>query len=451
MIGNDLETDPLIMKSPLQPLSRRHFLKTSGAFAAFTILSSRSWANSPNGRLQVAQVGVGGRGAIDLKSIVRLDNVDVVALCDVDSLALDEAAILCPKATRFSDYRKMLEAMDSRIDAVMIATPDHMHAPVSTAAMELGKHVYCEKPLAHNVHENRELRLLSEKNQLVTQLGIQNSAGLGYRMTSEYIRGGLIGKVSEVHVWSNKEWGRDEPTMSLSSDPVPGTLEWDLWQGIAPEHVYKDDFYHPGNWRKLIDFGTGTLGDMGVHIFDTPYRVLELTAPNWVRTTCRQPNGFSHPSKNMVEYEFPSTSRTTEKLKWRWYDGQYAPLDGIKGIELPEGRKLPEQGCVLVGEKGSLLVEHKSGPQTLPAELIRSVPRPKLKPIDHHGQWANACLGDGKTGSPFSYGGPLCEALQLGVVAARFPGKKLKWNAEAMQVTNIKAANRYLARTYRAF
>ena len=172
------------MKSPLHHFSRRHFLKTSGAFAAFSILSSRSWANSPNGRLQVAQVGVGGRGSVNLKSIVRLENVDVVGLCDVDSVALNEAAILCPKAIRFRDYRKMLEAMDSRIDAVLVSTPDHMHAPVSTAAMELGKHVYCEKPLAHNVHENRELRLLAEKKQLVTQLGIQNSAGLGSRMPS---------------------------------------------------------------------------------------------------------------------------------------------------------------------------------------------------------------------------------------------------------------------------
>lgn len=439
------------MKSLHQPFSRRHFLKASGAFAAFSILSSRSWANSPNGRLQVAQVGVGGRGQVDLKSIVRLDNVDVVALCDVDSEALSQAATLCPKASQFRDYRKLLESMGSRIDAVLVATPDHMHAPVSMAAMELGKHVYCEKPLAHNVHENRDLRLMAEGKQLVTQLGIQNSAGIGYRMTSEYIRSGLIGKVSEVHVWSNKQWGRDEPSMASHSDLVPDKLKWDLWLGVAPEHVYKDDYYHPGNWRKLIDFGTGTLGDMGVHIFDTPYRVLELTAPNWVRTECRPPNGFSHPSKNMVEYEFPATARTTAKLKWRWYDGEYAPLDGIPGVKLPEGRTLPEQGCVMIGENGSLLVEHKSGPQTLPPELIRSVPRPEIEAIDHHGQWVNACLGDGQTSSPFTYGGPLCEALQLGVVANRFPGKKLKWDAKTMQVTNLAAANRYLSRVYREF
>lgn len=438
------------MKIPHTPLSRRGFLKSAGAIAAFSILSGEVWANSPNGRLQVAQVGVGGRGAINLKSIVRLSNVDVVAICDVDINALLEAREIAPKAREFSDYRTLLEAMDNQIDAVLVSTPDHMHATISTAAMEMGKPVYCEKPLAHNVQENRELRLLAERKGLVTQLGIQNSAGIGYRMTSHYIREGLIGKVSEVHVWSNKEWGRDEPSMPQGSDPVPANLDWDLWLGVAPEHAYKNDFYHPGNWRKLIDFGTGTLGDMGVHIFDTPYRVLELTAPKWVRSTCRAPNGFSHPSKNIVEYAFPSTPRTAKELKWKWYDGKNAP-NSLPGLSLSDGRSLPEQGCVLVGEKGSLLVEHKSGPQTFPADLIKSIPRPKLKPRDHHAEWVNACLGEGETGSPFSYGGPLCEALQLGVVANRFPGKKLKWDPVAMRVTNEKRANAYLSREYREF
>ncbi|MEM9081901.1 MAG: gfo/Idh/MocA family oxidoreductase, partial [Verrucomicrobiota bacterium] len=177
---------------------------------------------------------------------------------------------------------------------------------------------------------------------------------------------------------------------------------------------------------------------------------LELSAPNWVRTTCRQPNGFSHPSKNIVEYAFPSTKYTTQQLLWKWYDGQYAPQD-LPGVTLPEGRKLPEQGALVIGENGSLLVEHKSGPQTLPPELIRSVPRPKIKPYDHHEEWVKACLGQGQTGSPFSYGGPICEALQLGVVANRFPGKKLRWNPEKMQITNLKKANQYLSRHYRNF
>ncbi|GAB5561372.1 MAG: hypothetical protein SynsKO_30190 [Synoicihabitans sp.] len=326
-----------------------------------------------------------------------------------------------------------------------------MHAPITMAAMQLGKHVYCEKPLAHNVVENRELRQMAETSGLVTQLGIQNAAGIGYRMTHEYVRSGLIGKISEVHVWSAKEWGINAPALSAGGDPVPDHLDWNLWLGVAPRHDYRDDYYHPGNWRKLIDFGTGTLGDMGVHIFDTPYRTLELTAPRWVRTTCREPNGFSHPAKNVVEYAFPSTSYTTKELKWTWYDGAAAPPADIPGVTLPEGRKYPAQGCLLVGEKGVMIIAHKAGPQTLPVELIRSVPRPEIDLVDHHEQWVDACRGLTTTGSPFSYGGPLCEALQLGVVANRFPGQKLAWAADALRITNVSAANAYLRREYRAF
>lgn len=431
--------------------TRRSFLKRSSVFAAFSILPSGLLANSPNGRLQIAQIGVGGRGKQNLRALLSLSQLDLVGLCDVDTQFLAEAAVEAPGATKFRDYRKLLEQLDDKIDAVLVSTPDHMHAPIATAAMKQGKHVYCEKPLAHNVVENRELRLLAESTGLTTQLGIQNAAGFGYRMTSHYVRSGLIGKINAVHVWSNKEWGRDDTNLSRPTDTVPPHFDWNLWLGVAPQHDYKAEDYHPKNWRKLIDFGTGTLGDMGVHIFDTPYRALELTAPRWVRTTCREPNGFSHPSHNVVEYAFPATPYTTQELKWTWYDGADAPPAFIPGVTLPEGRKFPVQGCVMVGEHGAILTGHKAGPQTLPPELIRSVPRPKLEPIDHHEQWVEASLGRGQTGSPFSYGGPLCEALQLGVVANRFPSQKLHWNAEDMQVTNLPAANPYLRREYRDF
>ncbi|MEM9157630.1 MAG: Gfo/Idh/MocA family oxidoreductase, partial [Verrucomicrobiota bacterium] len=186
--------------------TRRSFIKASTAFAAFSLLPSGLLANSPNGRLQVAQIGVGGRGKVNLKRIIKPTQTDLVGICDVDNLFLDEATTVVPEAKKFRDYRKLLEQLDDRLDAVLISTPDHMHAPIAKAAMLQGKHVYCEKPLAHNVSENRELNLLSQEKNLVTQLGIQNAAGLGYRTTLHYIRSGLIGKVSEVHVWSNKEW-----------------------------------------------------------------------------------------------------------------------------------------------------------------------------------------------------------------------------------------------------
>lgn len=439
------------MNTETQSLSRRSFLKASGALAAFSILPSGVWGDSPNGRLRVAQIGVGGQGEQNLNNLLRLPKVEVVALCDVDQNALDKASATVPKAERFRDYRRLFDRMESRIDAALVSTPDHMHAPVAQAAMERGKHVYCEKPLAHNVQENRQLSDLAKASGVVTQLGIQVSASIAQRMTAQYIRGGLIGKTREVHVWSNKQWGRDQASLPEASMPPPETLDWNLWLGVAQRRPYLEGYYHPMEWRSMLDFGTGTLGDMGVHIFDTPYRALELGAPLSVRSVCRPFNGFSHPESVQVEYRFPSTRYTAERLSWFWYDGVYAPREGITGVDLPEGTLLPEQGCLFVGEKGMLLLPHLSGPQTFPEELIRSVPRPELAPVDHHGQWVEACLGEGKTGAPFSYGGPLCEALQLGVVASHFPGRELLWDAPEMRVTNLDEANRYLNREYREF
>ncbi|MCZ6672985.1 MAG: Gfo/Idh/MocA family oxidoreductase [Verrucomicrobia bacterium] len=439
------------MKQPRSSFSRRDFLKASSALAGFSILPGHVWASSPNSKLQIAQVGVGGRGAGNLDALLRLPNIQMVGFCDVDKNNLEKAASLVPGAKNFRDYRELLDKLDKDIDAVLIATPDHMHGPIALAAMERGKHVYCEKPLAHNVVENRKLNSESEKRGLVTQLGIQVSSSIGQRMTVEYVRSGLIGKVSEVHVWSNKKWGRDEAAMPSIPNAVPYALDWDLWLGIAQKRVYKDGYYHPGQWRKLTDFGTGTLGDMGVHIFDTPYRALKLTDPLWAKSTCREPNGFSHPESNRVEYAFGSTNYTTKNLKWVWYDGDYAPPTDIPGFTLPEGYEMPAQGCIMIGEKGNLLMPHMSGPRTYPQELIRSVPKPQLDPIDHHGEWIDACLGEGKTRSPFSYGGPLCETLQLGVVASRFPERQLKWNAKATRVSNFRAANQFLGREYRVF
>jgi len=369
----------------------------------------------------------------------------------VDSNALVEMFAQHPKAETFKDYRKLFEKMGDRIDAVLVCVPDHMHAPISKLAMELGKHVYCEKPLAHNVVENRQLRLMAEEKGLVTQMGIQVSATIGQRMTVEYLKSGLIGKVSEVHVWSNKKWGRDEASLPSISNAAPSNLDWGLWLGVAEERLYRDQYFHPGQWRRLLDFGTGTLGDMGVHIFDTPYRALELTAPKWVRSECRDPNGFAHPLSVKTEYQFPSTAYTAKSLKWMWYDGDNAPPAVIPGFNDDGNIKLSNQGCVFIGDKGSLMMPHMSGPQSFPRELIRSVPRPELDPIDHHGEWVDACLGKGAARSSFSYGGPLCEALQLGVVASRYPGKKLNWNADAMRISNVRDANQYLSREYRSF
>lgn len=436
---------------PTSPFSRREFLKSSAFLAGFSILPSGILANSPSRKLQIAQIGVGGRGGGNLSSLLKLANAQVIGLCDVDKERLAAKTDQVPNAKTFRDYREMLDKLDKQIDAVLVCTPDHMHFPIAMAAMERGKHVYCEKPLALTVVENRQLKEFSEKSGLKTQMGIQLASSIGQRMTIEYLRAGIIGKVREVHVWSNKRWGRDENEMPTTASPIPESLDWDLWLGIAQERPYIDGYYHPNEWRRMIGFGTGTLGDMGVHIFDTPFRALELTDPLWVKTSCRQPNGFAHPTNMQVEYAFAPTKYTTKSLNWTWYDGAMIPKAEDFGITLAEGEEMPRQGCFMRGEKGDLLMPHGGAPRTYPRELIRSIPKPVLKPIDHHGEWVDACLNDGETRTSFSFGGPLSEALQLGMVGSRFPGKKLKWDAKAMRVTNFNKANALLSRDYRSF
>lgn len=421
-----------------QIIQRREFLKFSAAFAGFAVLPSSVRAFSPNEKLRTAHVGVGGKGRSDLSSMASHAGVEVAALCDVDSSTLAKESEKHPKAKTFADYREMISSLGDSIDAVVVSTPDHTHAPAAMTAFNHGKPVYCQKPLTHEVFEARQLRLVSEKKGLVTQMGIQASAGLPYRRATKLIRSGAIGKVNAVVAWSFKNWGYDGPAFT-NPDEVPETLDWNLWIGTAGMRPYKKGIYHPGQWRKQVDFGTGTLGDMGVHIFDTPFRALKLTAPLWARTNCRKPTGVGHPEQNMVTYEFPGTKYTTDTLKWTWYDGGLAPPE-INSVNLPADLKLPKQGSMFLGESGSLLLPHVSEPQLF-MEGARSPKKFDLEPRNHYHQWVDACRGEGKTSSPFSYGSPLTEALLLGVVANRFPGKTLKWNAEELRVTNLDEAN----------
>lgn len=433
----------------MQRPTRRQFLKSAAATAATMTLLPRSLrATSPNDKLNTAHIGVGGMGRSDLRSVSRHPYVNVVALCDVDANNLAAAAKDFPKAKTFSDYRAMFDQMAGQVDAVVVSTPDHTHAPAAMTALGHSKHVYCQKPLTHEVYEARRLREVAAEKGLVTQMGIQVHASIPYRTATRLIQDGAIGKVREVHAWSSKNWGYDGGPF-VGSDPVPPQLSWGLWLGTAAARPYKNKIYHPANWRKLIDFGTGTLGDMGVHIFDTPYRALKLTAPRWAKTTCRPPTGIGHPEKNRVEYEFSGTEYTTDTLRWVWYDGDAAPPDG-GDFPLPEGQQLPNQGSIFLGEKGACLLPHVADPQLLPAEKFSDYPRPELEPLDHYEQWVDACLGKTKTSAHFGYAGPLTEALLLGVVANRFPGTELHWDAETLKVTNLSDANTLLRRTYRS-
>jgi predicted dehydrogenase len=259
------------------------------------------------------------------------------------------------------------------------------------------------------------------------------------------VQSGVIGKVREVHAWSHQNWGYDGGVPAGDSE-VPSNLNWDLWLGTAAARPYVSGRYHPGVWRRMIDFGTGTLGDMGVHIFDTPYAALELTCPNWARTTCRKPTGIGHPEKNIVEYEFPGTQYTTDSMSWTWYDGADAPPADLK---LPADVKLPNQGSLFIGEEGTMLLPHVSEAQLFPREKFSDYKPPEVESQNHYHQWVDACLGEGQTSAGFDYAGPLTEALLLGVVANRFPGEKLLWDAEKLRVTNVPEANDLLRREYR--
>jgi predicted dehydrogenase len=430
-------------------LKRRDFLKASAALAAVQMLPSSARAVSANGKLRTAHIGVGGMGGADLRSVSSHSHVEVAALCDVDLGTLNGAHKKHPQAKVFHDYREMFAEMADSIDAVVVSTPDHTHASAAMTALNHNKPVYCQKPLTHEVFEARQLRLTAEKKKLTSQMGIQVHSNVKYRRAVAMIQSGVIGKVSRVYAWSNKNWGYDGGPHENQQTP-PDTLDWNLWLGSAANRPFVPRIYHPGQWRRLIDFGTGTLGDMGVHIFDTPYAALELTAPNWAKTTCRPSTGVGHPSKNIVEYEFPGTKYTTDKMIWTWYDGGFAPPKSEE-LDLPKGLKLPGQGSLFVGEGGHMLLPHVAEAKLFPQEKFRDYKPPAIEGNNHYHQWVDACMGKGETSASFSYAGPLTEALLLGVVANRFPDTKLMWDAEKLQVTNVPEVNKLklLRRTYR--
>lgn len=449
-------------------------------------------AGFPKEKLRTAHIGVGNMGMEDLKAIASHASVEVVALCDVDAINLSTAHKMHPGARVFFDYRAMLEEMGDEIDAVIVSTPDHTHAPASLMAMNMNKPVYCQKPLTHYVSESREMKKVAAEKGLVTQMGIQVHSFYDYKLATLLIQSGIIGKVHTVHAWSPKNWGYDG-ALPEGEDAVPAQLDWNLWLGTSKERPYKDDMYHPGNWRKLMDYGCGTLGDMGVHIFDTPYNALELDVPRTIMTQCRPSNGFGYPEKNTVTYEFPGTKYTGKSLKWVWYDGPGAPEMHedlmLPGMEMKKDKKsddksvkdkisldagvaaeneLPEQGAMFVGEKGRLLLPHF---MQLPRKIVRgkyvdiskeiakvSEKHNLGEPIrnyategpKHYHQFVDACLGKDTTTAPFDYAARLTETILLGTIAGRFPGETLHWDAETAQFKEEKA-NKYLAGDYRDF
>jgi len=433
-------------------ISRRTFV-VGGAGAALvagsaTKVSARSRSTSANEKLNIAAIGSGGKGAADISSVSR---ENIVALCDVDDERAAETYEKYPKATRYKDFRVMLEK-EKNIDAVVIATPDHTHAVAAKACMELGKHVYVEKPLTHTIAEARELTKIARQYKVATQTGNQGHAGSGVRNCCEWIWDGAIGDIKEVHVWTNRPtWpqGIDRPA---DTPPVPATLDWDLWLSTAPERPY-NPAYVPFKWRGWWDFGCGALGDMACHIMDPANWAMKLSEtkePITVEAESSGVNNETAPEWSIIRYGFPARGNMPP-VTITWYDGGKLPPrpENIRSeAKLGDG----DNGSLFIGEKGCIATgTYGGGTRIFPDELMKAYKRPEnriKKSPGHHYEWVRACKGGEPAGSNFDYAGPFTEIVLLGNLALRV-GKPLVWDPVKMEVTNEPEANEFVSKKYR--
>ncbi len=428
--------------------SRRQFLRASSAIGIASLSTpALLHGQNPNETLNVACVGVGGMaGGAGVRHADTNPNVQVVALCDVDAKILGGQAAKHPRAKTFSDYRRMLDVMGNDIDAVTIGTPDHMHGPIALAAMDVGKHVYCEKPLAHNIAEVRGMTRAAERKGVVTQMGTQIHSYAQYRSAVAALRDGAIGKVSEAHLWINASWAGPPEGRPRKTDPVPAHLNWDLWLGVAPRRPFVNGLYLPYQWRRWKDFGGGTLGDMGCHLLDPIFSGLDIETVNSVRSTGPQNFEETFAPRGRVEYEFAGSERTMGALKLTWAE-RSAPIE-VARQHLPAGVGLPKQGSILIGEKGMMVIPHFDFARIYrDGEIVSGKVDGQPGEVHAH-QWHNACRSEVKTSTPFSYAGPLTEAVLLGVIAGSFQGETLTWDSDAMRFTNSDDATVLVKRTY---
>ena len=432
------------MNSP-RHFDRRSFLKTLGAAAVVAPFVTRDLLaqGSPGATLRHASFGVGGMGWSDLTQFGRLPHFKLVAYCDVDSKRTEEARKQFPEARYYNDWRKLLDKEANNIDSVNVATPDHMHAPIAISAMQLGKHVYGQKPLAHDLHEVRQMTEIAHKKNLVTQMGIQIHSAAAYRVAVQMLRSGAIGKVKEVHSWCPKSWGDTLPRPERADAELV-----DLWLGVCEDRPFLGQgYYHPSNWRKRLDFGTGTFGDMGCHIFDPVFKALELAAPVLVRSEGAAPNHWNWALDSKIQYQFAGTQYTEGKfLTVWWYDGASKPPADI--LALLEKDEAPHAGSIFVGTEGTLVLPHIAKPLLYPDAKFKDFKYPDIGEVNHWGSFVNACRGEGQTSANFSYAGPLTEAVLLGGVASRFPKTTLEWNAQKLKF-NLSEANQFVRRNYR--
>ncbi len=413
-----------------------------------------------NDMLDVAVIGVGGRGTSNIGELLATGAVNIVALGDCDERQAAESFAKLPNAKRYSDWRKLLDA-EKTIDAVLVSTPDHNHAIISIAAMRLGKHVYSEKPLAHSIWEVREMARVAAETKLATQMGTQGHAYEGTRRAVEVLRAGLIGEVKELHVWTDRPagWWPQGVLRPTESQPVPPGLDWEVWLGPAAQRPY-NEAYVPFKWRGFWDFGTGAIGDMGIHNLDTAYWGLELGIPTEVTVKDCSPQLNAAETKetaplwSIIELKFPAQNGKPP-VTMMWYDGGKLPPE-----ELFQGEKLigRDGGSLVIGSKGTLFTRTWHGGENeadmfllLPRKQFEGVqmPTPSLsRPKSHHFEWVDACRGRGKTMSDFGYASRLSESLLLGDVALR-TGKPIQWDSSAMRATNAPEADPFIKPTFR--
>ena len=429
-------------------LDRRDFLRHTtvlGGLVAtgyFPNPTPAADSTSPNERLNIAAVGSTGRAGENIREVSR---ENIVAIADVDSNLLDKGALPYPSARKYRDFRVMLEKEADKIDAVVVGTPDHTHAPAAAMALRLKKHVYCEKPLTHTVFEARTLAQLASQNNLVTQMGTQIHAGDNYRRVVELIQRDAIGKVREVHVWCGAQYSGAAFT---TGTPAPPNLDWDLWLGPAQQRPYSDGV-HPFAWRKFWDYGTGALGDFGCHFMDLVHWALDLRNPLTVSAEGPPVDPVSAPEWCIVRYEFPARG-ALPPVKLTWYDSgkQPALLASLK-----DGNGQPIQwgsGQLFVGERGMILSDYGQH-LLLPHDKFTDYQRPEPfipSSIGHHNEWLHAIRTNGTTTCNFDYSGALTESVLLGVVAYR-SGQDLQWDSANLRVTNAPTAQALIHTEYR--
>jgi predicted dehydrogenase len=437
----------------MKSLSRRSFLGTAaGASIAFPFIGWKTAAagKTPSQTVQVAAFGGNGRAFGDISSTMKHKSTNLVAVAEVDEKRTDKVKKHFSKSKIYLNWRELLEKEEKNIDVVVVGTPDHMHAAISMSGMQLGKHCYCEKPLTRTLDEARAITRYAAEHKLITQLGNQLASGSGNKATAKALQQRVIGKIVAIHSMCPKSWGATKPLGPATE--VPEGLDWDQWIGVGKMRPYIKGEFHPGQWRKRIGFGTGTLGDMACHIVHPWCKGLDNPTVTEVKSVGASPvDEDSWPLDGRVEYRLAGNSFTDGDIPYTWYDGKEVP--GAELAELVGGSKnVPRMGSLIVGTKGVITANHGGDPFP---KIYRDgkLTAEKIDPpaaTDHHGEFVDNVLGKVKgTVCDFSYAGPMSETVLLGTVALLLPGTKLKWDSENLKFTNSKKANKLVKSDYR--